>query len=118
MVAVFFETPGYEDAVVLGVVYVKDFGHDAVRIRYLENQKRRIFCANPKPEIRRPKEGRSAKSEIRKQAASRRALRISDFGLLSAFGSRVSDFTVICLQPTPVPLPGGPAPGTVAPFAA
>jgi hypothetical protein len=65
---------------------------------------------NPKSEIRRPKEGRNPKAEIRRRgaffasewhweldgtktiAASKYGLRISDFGLLSAFGFRISGF--------------------------
>src|SRR2546425_9720880 len=43
---------------------------------------------NPKAEGRNPKEGRSPKSEY----TSARCIRISDFGLLSAFGLRISDF--------------------------
>jgi len=44
---------------------------------------------NPKSEIRSPKEIRMAKSEM---YAGTRIIRASDFGLLSDFGFRISDF--------------------------
>ena len=44
---------------------------------------------NPKSEIRNPKEARSPKSE---KAADRTIFRYSDFGFLSDFGIRISDF--------------------------
>jgi hypothetical protein len=46
---------------------------------------------NPKSEIRNPKEIRSPKPECVPGGAK---VRISDFGLLSDFGFRISDFNL------------------------
>jgi hypothetical protein len=48
--------------------------------------------ANPKPEIRVPKEARRPKSEQPTGSHPGFQIRNSDFGFLSAFGIRVSDF--------------------------
>jgi serine/threonine protein kinase len=68
---------------------------------------RKVATETPMPPLRRRRgksETRNPKSETNPKAESRsadsieRCLRISDFGLLSAFGVRVSDLEVICLK--------------------
>ena len=56
-----------------------------------------VSGSNPKPEGRRPKEGRNPKVEARTALGLR--FRSSELGLLSAFGLRASDF-----KATPVPI--------------
>src|SRR6476660_8528226 len=74
--------------------------------RYFESNKLMAKARNPKPEIRKKSEGRSPKgaspavpaaAPTRRTHASPtlggRPARISDFGLLSEFGFRLSDFS-------------------------
>jgi hypothetical protein len=71
---------------------------------------------NPKPEGRRPKEGRSPKPEARKHL---RLIRISDFDLLSAFGLRppglISVFAALCLLALGPPARGGDSDDSTGP---
>jgi len=52
---------------------------------------------NPKSEIRNPKEIRSPKSE---GTGRRLSIRVSDFGLLSDFGFRISDLSAVLVVAT------------------
>src|SRR5436190_23826180 len=67
-------------------------GETCVGMRRAAIRERRVAVGkNPKPEIRNPKEIRSPKSE-KATNALKPIFRVSDFGLPSDFGFRISDF--------------------------